>query len=118
MSTDPLFKTSRGWSQEPDGSVSAGGQVLITIENAAPDGASNEERHQNACLFAMAFDRALALRMMARGVLRWEPYRAGLGNGELCFAGLRYATCLDSHGCPFLTNNLRAALLASEGVRA
>lgn len=60
-------------------------------------------------------DHAMVLRMIARGVLRWEPFRAGGDAGELVFAGLRHSTQLDEFGCPILTDALRAAIAKAEG---
>lgn len=69
----------------------------------------------NARLIAASPDHAMVLRMMARGVLRWEPFRGGTDRGELCFSGIRHATDLDEFGCPRLTDHLRSAIAKAEG---
>lgn len=58
-------------------------------------------REKDLALLAWAFAHKLA---------RWEPFTDGK-SGELCFAGLRHCTELDSRGVPKLTPHARALML-------
>lgn len=56
--------------------------------------------------------RAIVLREIVAGRMRWESFGGGPG-GELCYQGMRYCNPLDDFGCPVLTDHLDAAIDAA-----
>jgi hypothetical protein len=74
-----------------------------------------EQAAANALLISAAPDHALVLRGIIGGWLRWEPFQANDGHGELCFGGIRHLTRLDDFGCPLMTDNLRQRIAAEGG---
>lgn len=66
----------------------------------------------NARLIAAAPDHAALLWAMCVGAARWDPW--GVGRGEFCMNGLRYATELDPFGAPMMTGGMRAAIRIAE----
>lgn len=57
-------------------------------------------------------DRTLVAAALTAGVAVWKPFELA-GVDELCIAGLRYATHLDSAGVPELHDHSRRALGAA-----
>lgn len=67
--------------------------------------------HVGAVLTASE-DRTLVAAALIAGVAAWKPFELA-GVGELCIAGMRYATHLDSAGVPELHDHSRRALVAA-----
>jgi hypothetical protein len=70
------------------------------------------EDDEPAQLIAAAPDHALIARAMTLGVATFERWPQP-GKGEICFAGLRYATALDQFGVPLLSASTRHELAAA-----